>query len=134
MLFPVYHGHLNQSFTQFHGRGHGLLQPLFNAGLHQQAVNHNFNRVVLAFIKLDIVQLFVQVAKLAINARAYKSVLRQLSQFFLELAFASADQRRHDHHAIFSFQLHHALHNLIRSLAADGFIALGTMRHANRRV
>ena len=121
MLFSIHYSNLHQALAQLHGGGHGLLQPLLNPGLDQQAVNHHFNRVVLAFIKLDFIQFFVQMAKFAVNARAHKTVLRQLGQFFFEFAFASAHQRRHDHDAIFGFQLHHALHNLVRRLAADRF-------------
>ena len=134
MLFPVHHGNLHQPVAQLHGRGHGLLQALLNTWLHQQPVDYHFDSVVLALIKLDIVQLFVQVAQLAIDAGTHKSMLRQLGQLHFEFAFAAAHQRSQYHDALFCFKLHHTLHNLVSGLAADGLAATRTVRHADRCV
>jgi len=81
-----------------------LLQPLLDSRLHQQTVNHNFNGMVLALVQLDVIQFFIEVAQLAIDARAHITMLRQFGQLLFELAFASAHQRSHHHHSVFRLQ------------------------------
>ena len=91
-----------------------MLQPLLNSRFHQQAINHHLNGVVLALVELDIVQFFVKVPQLAINAGAHVAMLHQLGHLLLEFAFTPAYQRGQHHHPLFRLELHHPLHNLLR--------------------
>ncbi len=100
--------------------------------LHQQPVNHQFDGVVLALVQRDLV--VGNIAQLTVDARAREALLRQLVELLLELAFAPAHDRRHDHHPVLGLQVHHALHNLVGRLPRDGAATLRTMRHADRRI
>ena len=62
MLFATHYRYQHQAVAQFHRRAHRLFQTLFDTGLDQQAVDHNFDGVVLALVELDALQLFVQVS------------------------------------------------------------------------
>ena len=53
MLQPTHDRYQHQSIAQLHRGVDRLFQPLFNARLDQQTVDHHFDRVVLTFIKLD---------------------------------------------------------------------------------
>ena len=102
---------------------------MLNSRLHQQAVNHQFDGVVLALVQLDLV--IGNVAQLIVDAGASEALLRQLVQFFLELALAPANDGRHDHHPVLGLQVHHPLHDLVGRLARDSASTLRTMRHAD---
>ncbi len=104
-----------------------MFQTFLNPGLDQQAVNHDFNGVVLALVELQVIKFFVQVAQLTVDSSAHVSLLDQFGQFGFELTFAAADKRRHDHDPVFRLELHHALYDLLRRLPADRLAALWTM-------
>ena len=55
MLLAADHRDLHQPSSQLHRQPDRELQPTLDAGLHQQAVNHNFDRVVLALVELDLI-------------------------------------------------------------------------------
>src|ERR1700746_1785439 len=102
---------------------------MLDSGLHQQAVNHDFDGVILPFVELDFV---VQIYQFAIYARAREAVLHQLLHFFLELAFAAANDWGENHHSILRRERHHALDDLLSRLPTDSPAALWAMRQANR--
>ena len=89
-----------------------MFQTLFNAGLHQQPVNYHVNGVVLALVELDVIQFFIQVAKLPVNTGAHKTVLHQLGQFGFKFALTPAHQRGQHHDAVLGLEFHDPLHNL----------------------
>ena len=115
------HDHdLHQSVRQLHRQLDGCGQPALDTRLHQQAIDHQFDGVVLALVEFDF--LVGNVTQLAVNAGTRVALLRQLVELLLELAFTSANDGRQDHHPIFGLQLHHLLHDLVgrlpRNLAA----------------
>ncbi len=102
---------------------------MLNARLHQQAVDHDLNRVVLALVQIEVV---IQVYQFAINAGSGVAVLEQRLHLFFELALAPAHNRRQHHYTVLRRQRHHPLHNLLGRLPADGLPALRAMRHPDR--
>ena len=110
LLLATDHGDEHQAAGQLHGQGHGIFQPLLDARLHQQAIDHHFDGVVLALVELRLV---FQVEQLAINAGAVEAMRRQFLHLFFEFALASAHDGRQHHDAVFRLQRHHALHDLL---------------------
>ena len=53
-----------------------------------------------------------------------EAVLDELLHLFFELAFAAANDGRHDHDAVIGRQRHDALHDLVGRLAGDGLAAI----------
>ena len=58
---------LNQSAAQLHGEANGEFQAVLDSGLHQQAIDDDFDGVVLALVEREVV---FQVDQFAIHARA----------------------------------------------------------------
>ncbi len=104
---------------------------MLDPGLHQQTIDHYLNRVILALVETEIV---FQIHQLAVDPCAIESVLDELFHLFLELAFSSADDGRHDHDPVVGRQGHDALDDLLRRLARDGLAASRTVRHSNRGI
>jgi hypothetical protein len=121
----------HQPAAKFHRQRHGLFQAVFNPRLHQQAIDHHFNGVILALVEREVV---FQTDEFAIHTRTREAMLHQLLHLFFELAFTPANDGRHDHHAIIGRERHDALHDLFRRLPRDRLAAIGTMRNANRRI
>ncbi len=97
---------------------------MLNPRFHQQTIDHDFDGMVLPLVELKVV---LQIHQLAIDACAGVAVFQERLHLFLELALAPADNRRHDHHAVFRSQGHDPLHDLVRRLSADGPAALGAV-------
>src|SRR5437899_12438218 len=98
---------------------------MFNAGLYQQAIDHDFNGVVLSLIEIDFI---FKIDQFAIDTSPGEAVLDQLLHLFFELALAATHNRSHDHDAIFRGQGHHSLDDLLGGLARDrppAFRAMG---------
>ena len=76
----------DQALGQLQRRGDGLLEPRRDAGLHQQAVDDDFDGVILALVEA---RRIVERAKVAVDARAHEAVARQLFQFLAVLAFSA---------------------------------------------
>ena len=119
-LFTVHDRDQNQAAAQLHRQSDRQFQPVLDTGLHQQAINHDFDGVILALVETEIV---FQIDQFAIDARAGEAVLDELFHLFLELAFAAAHDGRHDHDAVVGRERHHALHDLLRRLSRDGLAA-----------
>jgi len=128
LLIAADHGHLHQASSQLHRQAYRHFEAMLDARLHQQPVNHHFDGVVLALIEVEVV---IQIHQLAVDAGAGIAVLEQRLHLFLEFAFASADDRRQHHYTILRRERHHALHDLLGRLAADGASAFGTMGNAD---
>ena len=108
-----------------------MLQPRGNARLHQQAINDDFNGVILALV--DHRQI-IERKKFTVDAHADVTILRKLFQFFAVGAFSSADDGRKDHDAVFrlaEFSVQDGLNNLLTGLPGDGLTAVGAMRGAD---
>ncbi len=65
--------------------------------LHQQPVDHHFDRVILALIEREVV---IQIHNFAVDTRPLIAMLEQRLHLFLELAFAPAHDGREDHYSI----------------------------------
>jgi hypothetical protein len=102
---------------------------MLNPRLHQQAVDDNFNGVVFALVEIEVV---LKIDQFAVDACAGVAVLEQRLHLFLEFAFASADDGREHHNAVFRRKGHHPLHDLLGRLAANGASAFGTVRNPDR--
>src|SRR5580693_6850760 len=104
---------------------------MLDSWLHEQTINHDFNGVIFSLVEIN-GDLVIETDKFAIDARPRVAMFDQRLHFFLELALASADDRRHHHDPILRTQRHDALHNLVCRLAADRPPALGAMRYSDR--
>ena len=104
---------------------------MFNAGLHQQAIDHDFNGVVLSLIEIDFI---FKIDQFAIDTSPGEAVLDQLLHLFFELALAATHNRSHDHDAILRGQGHHPLDDLLGGLARDRPPAFRAMRNPYRGV
>ena len=130
-LFAVDHRDQHQAVGQLGGGLDGRFQPLLDARLHQQAVHHHFDGVVLALVERDV---FVERAQHAVDARAHEALPRQLLEVLLVFALAAAHDRRQHHDAIVRLQREHVLQDLLGGLARDLVAADRAVRHADRRV
>ncbi len=104
---------------------------MLDSGLDQEAINHDFNGVILALIEREIV---FEIHQFAIDAGAGEAVLYELLHFFLEFAFAAASDGRHDHDPVIGRERHDTLHDLVGGLAGDGLAAIRAMGHADRGI
>ena len=127
----VDHGDQDEAPAEFHGEPDGELEAVFDSGLHQQAIDDDFEGVVLALVEGQVV---FEVHQFAIDAGAGEAVLDQLLHFFFELAFAATNDGRHDHDAVVGCKRHDTLYDLLRRLAGDGLAAIRAMGNADRRV
>ena len=108
-----------------------LLKALRDAVLQQQAVDDDFDGVILAAIERN---RLVEIDEVAIDARADVTFLRVFLEFLLVFAFAAANHRREDHDAVVGLERENGLHDLLGGLAGDGLAAIGAMRRADRAV
>ena len=101
LLIAADHGDLHQAASQLHRQADRHFQAMLDARLHQQAVDHYFDGVVLALVEIEVV---IEVHDFAVDAGAGVAVLEQRLHLFLEFAFAPADDRRQDHYTILRSQ------------------------------
>src|SRR6266851_1937325 len=114
--------------------GDGLFEARGDARLDEQAVNDDFDGVVLALVD-D--RKFIKLVKLAVDAHTDVPVLREFLKFFSKSALPSTDDGRENHDAVVrlaDFTVQDGLDNLLAGLACDGLAAVGAMRDANGRV
>ena len=134
LLGPADHHDGDEPLGQLEGRGDGLLEAPRDAGLHQQAIDQDFDGVILALVEAGRI---VERAKVAVNARAHKAVARELLQFLAVLAFSAAHDGREDHDAVAALgqlALQDGAHDLVGGLARDGLAAFRAVRRANGAV
>src|SRR5579864_7331536 len=127
-LLAPNHRHLYQPASKLHRQSDRHFQAMLDSRLHQQAINHDFDGVIFAFVEIDLV---LKVHQLAVDSGPGESVLDKLFHLLLELALASTDDRGHHHHAVFWRQRHHALYDLFRGLARNRASAFRTMGNSN---
>src|SRR5436305_10504858 len=101
---------------------------MLNSCLDQQAVDDDFNRMIIALVEIDLV---FEIDQFAVDSRPGVSVLDERLHLFLELALASSDNWGHHHDPVLRTQGHNSLHDLVGRLPADCLSAPGAMRFAN---
>ena len=124
----------DKSRRQLQRRRDRLLEARGDSGLHQQPIDHHFDRVILPLVEH---RNFVELHQLAVDARAEVAVLRQLLQLFAIGAFAAAHDRREDHDAVVGlaeFAGQDRLDDLLARLTRDRVAALRAVRDADRAV
>ncbi len=98
--------------------------------LEQDAVDDGFDGVVLAPVERGRLG---EIAHFAVDAGAEALLIELIEQIF-ELAFAAADDGRHDGDAFAVAKLQDALDDLVGGLAGDGSAAVGAVGRAHRGV
>jgi len=114
--------------------GDGLLEPRSDARLDEQAVDDDFDGVVLALVESG---RRVEGIELAIDAHADEAVLRELFELLAVGAFAAAHDGSEDHDAVVDLAeiaVEDGLHDLVAGLAGDGLAASGAVRNADGAV
>ena len=106
----------------------GFGQPALDARLHDQAIDDDVDGVVAAPVELDV---FVERAEHAVDARLGEPFLLQLRELFLELPLAAADDgRQHVDARVLRIQ-HHHVHDALERLRGDFAAALMAVRDAD---
>src|SRR5258708_7140643 len=134
VLLSADDSHGDEAVRQFERGGDGLLEARGNALLDEQAVDDDFDGVVLALVDDREI---VQREQLPIDSYTNVAVLREFFELFSKSALSPANDGREEHDAIVGladFAVQNGLDNLLAGLARDGFAAVGAMRHANGRV
>ena len=103
-------------------------QPALDAAADDQAIDDDFDRVIAAAIQLDV--LFER-AELTVDARFHVAPRALRRQLFLELALASAHDRREDVDALVLRVEHHHVDDALERLAGDFLAAVRTVRDAD---
>ena len=128
MLFAAHDGDGDQAIGELERGLDGFFEAVGDAVLQQQAIDNDFDRVVLAAIERNGL---VKALELAIHTRAHEPGLREFLEFLFVFALAPAHDRRENHHAIVGLERQDGLHDLLGGLARDGLPALGAMRRAD---
>ena len=103
-------------------------EPALDAGLHDQPIDDDVDGMVAPPIELDV---FVERAERAVDARFREPFLLELRELFLELPFAAAhDRRQHVDARILRIQ-HHHVHDAVERLRRDFAPALVAVRDAD---
>src|SRR5882762_128416 len=121
----------DEAAGQFERGGDGLFEARGDALLDEQAVDDDFDGVVLALVD-D--WKFIKLVKLAVDAHADVAVLREFFEFLAKSTLTAADDGREDHDALVrlaDFTVQNGLDDLLAGLARDGLAAVRAMRDAN---
>jgi len=131
VFFASDNGYGDEPAGQFERGGHGLLEARGDALLDEQAVDDDFDGVVLALVDDREI---VERVKLAVDAHAEVAVLREFFEFLAKSALSSTDDGGENHNAVIGladFSVQDGLHDLLAGLARDGLAAVGAMRDAD---
>ncbi len=131
VLFAADDGHSDEAAGQFERGGDGLFEARGDARLDEQAVNDDFDGVVLALVD-D--RKFIKLVKLAVDAHADVTVLREFFELFSKTALSPADDGREDHNAVVRFAnltVQDGLNNLFAGLPRDGLAAIRAVRNSD---
>src|SRR6185437_10486898 len=131
LLFAADDGDGDKAVGEFGGCLDGLLEALGNALFDEQAVDDDFDGVVAATVERG---RFVEIHKIAVDARTNEPSASKFLEFFFVLAFASANNGSEDHDAFVGTQRKNGLDNLLGGLARDGLAAIGAMWRADGTV
>ena len=116
-------GEVERDFDRF-------CEPALDARLHDQPIDDDVDGVVAPAIELDV---FVERAERAVDARLGEPFFLQLGELLLELPFAAADDRRQHVDARILRIQHHHVHDALERLRGDLAPALMAMRDADVR-
>jgi hypothetical protein len=109
---------------------HRLGQPPLDAAADDDPIDDDLDRVVAAPIELDVL---FQRAELTVDTRLGVAAHAQPGELFLELALASAHDRREHIDALVLRVQHHHVDDALERLAGDFLAAVRTVRHADVR-
>ena len=105
-----------------------LGEPALDAAAHDHAIDDHLDRVIAAPIELDVL---LERAELAVDARLREAAPAQRRQLLLELALAPADDRRQHVDARVLRVEHHHVDDALERLAGDLLPAVRAVRHAD---
>ena len=128
LLLAVDDGDGDQSVGELGGGFDGSFEALFGARLERQAIDHDFDGVILALVERDF---FIQRAEHAIHAGAHEALAEEFLEILFVFAFAAAHDGRQDHDALAFRQREDLLQDLLGALARDFDAASGAMRNAD---
>ena len=129
----VHHVHDDQAAGALRRRLDGIRQTALEllAGADNQAVNDDFNRVLLLFVQR---RHFFQPVQLAVHPHARETALARLLEHFDMFALFAADDGR-QHHQLRAFGVgDDCVHHLVNGLLADFLAALRAMRMPHARI
>src|SRR5262249_19839880 len=112
----------------------GLLEARGDALLDEQAINHNFDGVILAFVD-D--RKIVEGKEFAVDANANVAILGELIKLLAISALSAVDDGRKDHDPVVGLRevaVQDGLDNLFAGLPSDGLATTRAVRYANRSV
>jgi len=112
------------------GRLDRVGQAAREVGLHHEAVDDDFDIVLLVLVELDGL---AQVVDAAVGAHAGEAAVPGVVEHLFVLALFAADHRREHLKLRALGQGHHAVDDLVDRLAADLLSALRAVRHARAR-
>ncbi len=107
-----------------------LREPAPQVRFHHQPVDHDRDVVFVLLVEDD---LLVEPAQLAVDLGPRVALEPHLLEQFPVLAFAPADDRRHDHEFGAVLERHQPVDDLLLGLAGDLLAALGAVRDADPR-
>jgi len=110
MLFAAIHLHRERTAVRMaQGRLERFGQALLHLRPHLEAVDHDFDRVLLALRELGQI---VDVVYFTVDAQPHEALCPQVLEQIVLLALASDQQRREDHEARVRRQLQDVVHHL----------------------
>ncbi len=131
MFLAADDGDGDEAAREFERGGDGLFEARGDSLLDEQAVDDDFDGVVLALV--DDRQI-VEREEFSVDTHADVAVLREFFELLAKSALPSADDGREDHDAVVglaNFTVQDGLHDLLAGLARDGLATVRAMRDAN---
>src|SRR5258708_1593032 len=120
VLLSADDSHGDEAVRQFERGGDGLLEARGDALLDEQAVDDDFDGVVLALVDNREI---VEREEFAVDTHADVAVLREFFEFLAERPLPAANNRRKNHDAVVrlaNFTVQDGLDDLLAGLARDG--------------
>ena len=117
-----------QAVAQFKGRLEGFGEAQFEVFADLEAVHHDFDRMLFAFVEI---RQIVQFAHHSIHPGAHKAGAAQFFEYVQVLSLALANKRREQHQATALGQGQHAVHHLAYGLRLEAPMVCGAVRFAD---
>ena len=122
--------HVDDALSHLQSRLQGIGQTLLHALANDEAVDDDFDRMLLRLVEVN---LFAEVDDLAVDAHAHIAFAADVVENLLVLALLAANDLRHDQELRALGKSLKLVHHLIDRLLRDGLAALRTMRAAGAR-
>ena len=125
MFVTANNGNRDKSLGKFQRCGNRLFEARSHTLLHEQPIDHDFNRVIFPLVER---WWFIEGIQFSVDSDANKSVLRQFLEFLTVGTFAAADDRCQDHDAVVGlaeFAVQDCLYDLFARLPGDRLAAIG---------